>query len=291
MADEVKRKAARRSGISIRMIAYIGIVWSAVVAAVLIWQAIVYGGLFAALAEWQFRQFDRMFPVATIAMLVLVFALPFLLVVIWRLRGRRRRHGEPDAQALLERDALVTKTLKLLAIGFAVLALLVAAIGFSIRPAAERAAQVITFAGGETLAEGRIVGRGLLLTNRIGYYREHFVVAGRDLYVAPLVSAPDSRELRYFVEVSPQPASEATRQEVAGILRIRALPGGLRQLYENAGYEVKQPVYMIFATSRSASWPYFSAAADLALLALLLGLCWLAMRRHVRQLRERNGTS
>lgn len=284
MTEGARKETARRSGLSIRMIAYSGIAWAAIVAAVLIWQAYIYQGMFALIAEWQFRNFDRMFPVATIFLLVFLLALPFILTVVWRLRRRRRRFGEPDVGALLLRDELLANLLKYSMVFFAVLALVVAVIGLSVRPLADRSPQRISFANDAAVSDGRIAGSGQLLTDRIGYYRERFVVTGRDLHVAPLVNGPTSRDLRYFVEVPQGSTDEASRQQVSGILRIRALPGGLRQLYENAGYDVRQPVYMIFASSRSASWPYFSAAADFGLLALLLGLSWLIIqigRAHV----------
>lgn len=284
--SEAVSVARPRERVSVRMITYIGMLVSTVVAAVMVYQAYTYQRLFAWLAEWQFRYFDHMYPFATIALVTGLVALPFIILIVARLRRRRRLFGRPDRTILLRRDSLVATGLKYSAAVFAVGAVVLVILGFLITPIGDKPAVQLSLSSAAAPTRGLIAADGTLLTDRIGLYRERFVITGRDLYVAPLVPAGDDTEIRYFVQVPQREAGEPERRKISGILRPDAMPGGLRRLYENAGYTVGSPTYVIFDDARSSRWPFLSAASDLALLAFLLATCWLIMRRHLKQLRE-----
>lgn len=271
--------------ISVRMLVYIALAWGVLVCAVLAWQAYTYRGVFAAMAEWQFRAWDRMFPVATIGLTTLLLQLPFLLIILFRLRARRRKRGPIRLKTVIARESLGVRILGILA-GLALLiAGILVVLGLTASGVAEKPAGLTSLANTSRGSGDFVRTRGLVRMDRIGYYRERFVFVGRDLWVAPVTSGDDDREISVFVEVTPRTkASEPEAREVEGIVRPAAVPGGLRRLYEYEGYAVSPDAHVIFSSRASAQWPYFSAAGDIAigaLLALLLacGLLW-----HVRRL-------
>lgn len=272
-------------------------------AAVLAWQAYAYSGLFSLLAEWQFRTFDRMFPIATIALVVFVLSLPFIILIGVRL-WRRRKAGEPIIRKRLRiSDIVVQKTFAALTISAAIVSLVLAVLGLRIGGTgdSEKASGVLEVSDVAIADGSRVRARAWTLTNRVGFYIERFVVTGRELYVVPLASGLEDAGIQVFLEV-PRPPSlgeqgwieegriaperRPERREVTGVVRRAALPGGLERLYQNAGYRIEHPTYVIFKDTPSARWPFFSAAADIAILALLLGICWAAMTWHVRKLKS-----
>lgn len=284
--SEAATAARPRERVSVRTIAYIGMAVATVVAAVMVYQAYTYQRLFAWLAEWQFRYLDHMYPFATIALITGLVSLPFVILIVARLRRRRRLFGRPDRAILLRRDTLVAIGLKYSAAAFAVGAVVLMILGFMITPIGDKPAVQLSLNSPAAPTRGLIAAEGTLLTDRIGLYRERFVITGRDLYVAPLVPTGSDTAIRYFVQVPQRDAGEPERRKISGILRPDAMPGGLRRLYENAGYTIGSPIYVIFDDARSSRWPFLSAASDLGLLAFLLAACWLIMRRHLKQLRE-----
>ena len=284
--SEAETVARPRERVSVRTIAYIGMAAATVVAAVMVYQAYTYQRLFAWLAEWQFRHLDHMYPFATIALITGLVSLPFVILIVVRLRRRRRLFGRPNRAILLRRDSLVATGLMYSAAVFAVGAVVLLILGFLITPIGDKPAVQLSLNNPAAPTRGLIATDGTLLTDRVGLYRERFVITGRDLYVAPLVPTDRDTAIRYFVQVPQRDAGEPERRKISGILRPDAMPGGLRRLYENAGYTIGSPTYVIFDDARSSRWPFLSAASDLALLAFLLAACWLIMRRHLKQLRE-----
>lgn len=259
--------------------------------------------MFSLLAEWQFRTFDRMFPIATIALVVFLLSLPFIILIAVRL-WRRRKTGEPLIRRSLRiSDIVVLKTFAGLTIFAAIVSLVLAVLGLRIGGTgdSDRPSGVLEVSGVAVADGTRVRARAWTLTNRVGFYIERFVVTGRELYVVPLTSDVDDTGVQVFLEV-PRPPSlgeqgwidqdriaperRPERREVTGVVRRAALPGGLERLYRNAGYRIEHPTYVIFEDAASARWPYLSAAADIAILTILLGLCWLAMRWHVHKLKS-----
>jgi hypothetical protein len=286
-------RSAEKDGskISVRSLVILAIAWGIVVCGFLVWQAFMYQGIFAALAEWQFRTWDRMFPVATIALLTLLLELPLLIAIALKLHRRRRSYGKAKAGPLSVLDKQTARLFALLAGLSLVLALGLALMGLTIGAFGDKPSATLALDGDGIQTGGIVRTRGLVRTDRIGYYRERFVVTGRDLWVAPIMLSETDRTIRAFAEVRPaREASEAQIMEISGVARRAALPGGLRRLYEYEGYTVAQPAYVIFSSRASARWPFFSAAADLAIAALLFLLTFAAFRAHARRM-ERKGAS
>lgn len=284
--NEHQDQAHSRSRIRIRTIGYVGLAVATVVALILTWQSFIYRGLFAALAEWQFRNWDRMWPFATIATLTGLVLLPFVLLVAWRLRRRRRLLGRADRLTVVARDTLIASVLKILAIVFGIIAAILVVYAFSIGTLADKPVANLSLEESATPEAGLVNARGTVMTDRVGYYRERLVFFGRDLYVAPLANSGTDNSIRFFVEIPQQDLERPERREFEGFLRRSAVPGGLERLYQNAGYEISRPTYIIFQDLSSARWPFFSAAGDLGLIALLLAICWLVLRRHIGKIKD-----
>lgn len=267
-------------------ISKVAIAWATVVAAVLAWQAYRYEGLFALLAEWQFRHWDRMFPVASIATVTLLLSLPFIIIIGAKMRRRRRLYGRLDSRSVVSRDGRIAKWLAAIAGALALAAFVLTIIGLSIGGVAEKSAYSFSLSDPPPEGSARVRASGWLQTGLTGYYRESLVLAKRDLYVAPLVGDEASKKLKFFVQVPPsrERTSFSDKARVEGVMRKASLPGGLEELYENEGYVVDHPTYVIFKNAASARWPFLSAAADLAILALLAALCWALFRLHLRRI-------
>ncbi len=274
-----------RQKVAIRTLAIIAITWGALVAAILSWQAFTYTGLFAALAEWQFRTFDRMYPIATIALVVFVLQLPILALIVLRLRSRRRKYGPANLHVTISRTQASIRLLAGLGITALVMAIVLAVIGAVSGSQSDKPIGSIDLSQNASKTAEFVNARGLVRYDRVGYYREGFVVVGRDLWLAPLMTSDEDRKIRYFIQVPrTDQAREAERKTVSGIVRRAAVPGGLRRLYEYEGYSIAEPAYVLFESRASARWPFFSAAADLALLALLTLVAFAALRLHLRRL-------
>lgn len=285
MEDSPIESAETKKRYPVKGLVITTIVWAVLVAAILSWQAYDYSGVFGILAEWQFAQWDRMWPLATIALITFLLALPLLLLIGWRLRRRRNRYGSPGRSAVIRRDSRIAKGI-LWATGVAAVgAGLLALIGFAISGVSDKAA--INLALDDTPPEGAkwVKMRGTVRYDRIGYYSERFVLIGRDLYVAPLTTGKEDNEIQYFVEIDPRESGKAPATEtVEGIVRRASLPGGLEELYERENVMFEKPSFVVFRDKSSARWPFMSAAVDFLILALLFGLSFILFRIHLHRL-------
>jgi hypothetical protein len=275
---------AQRPGLRTEVIGWIGIAWGALVLAVLVWQTFAYRGIIASLAEWQFRTFDRFFPVVTVVLLTALLTLPFSIILALRIRrrSRERLHGGDDI--LLRHGSLVQRFLLVVMAGSAAVAVIVAVLGFASIGVTEREQAISIAAPPPDDFEGLATLRGDLRLDRIGYYRERFLVTGRDLWVAPVTSRGSNSAIRYFVQVEDRRPSASRNGVMRGYLRRSALPGGLERLYRYAGYRIDHPTYVLFTTPASARWPFLSAAADMLILTLIAGIFWLIERWRMRRL-------
>ena len=104
--------------------------WASLVIAVLAWQTYAYSGVIAFLAEWQFRNFDRFFPIATIALLTALLVLPFVIVLMIRLR-RMAKDAPPSRHEIIRRQTVGRRFTQVLSIGSFAAALIVVVIGVS----------------------------------------------------------------------------------------------------------------------------------------------------------------
>ncbi|GGB75464.1 hypothetical protein [Blastomonas aquatica] len=285
LADGITEVPDTEVRYSVHRISWFATAWGLLVIAVLVWQSYSYTGVFAWLAEWQFRRFDRMFPVVTIFLLTLLLILPALLLIGWRLRERRRLYGRANLGLLTRRGTFLGKWLAILSGLFFIVSVGLALFGLSVSSGDDQPVRSFSLTNPAPAAGREVQARAWVRTDRIGYYRERLIFTERDLYVAPLTVGENPSDIQVFIQVSPtKDAVAAKRRVIKGFLREAAIPGALERLYQDAGYRIKRPTYLVFQAGTSARWPFLSAAADLALIALLLGLGALLTRRHVRML-------
>jgi len=282
--------AEERSGpiVSTRMLLFLLVAWTLVVVSILAWQAYAYLGLFAAIAEWQFRQWEQMFPVATIILITFLLQIPFLILIGLRLRQRRRKFGPARTGLVVHREKLAARIVGAVSALALLAALVLAILGFTVGGVGEKASITTPINDGNAHVNQMVRTRGVVRFDRIGFYHERVLITGRDLWVAPVVSSTDDRTVRYFVEVpSDTKASPAELRDVTGIVRRSAMPGGLRKLYEYEGYSVPEPAYVVFTSRASARWPFYNASIDLVIVAIVGLLVVILLFSHSRQLTRR----
>jgi hypothetical protein len=277
------------SRIRTRTLGWVTAAWSSVVAAVLVWQTVRYNGLVGWLAEWQFRTFDRFFPVATIVLLTALLALPFAAALFARLRKAYRGGEEGLRSQLIERAALASVFFNFGIIASALIAVALFFVGLAQgsiaeKPVAVNLSQLAERGAGGPLMEGKIKLKGTVLLDRVGYYREGFLFTSRELWVAPVVTNAGSNDFTTFVQIKRTKAADPRTMEITGYLKSEGVPGGLAQLYTNSGYAVTGKPNLIYSDLRSVRWPYWSAAGDFAVLLLLLSVAAIFHNRYRRKL-------
>lgn len=277
------------SRIRTRTLGWVTAAWMGLVAAVLVWQTVRYNGIVGWLAEWQFRTFDRFFPVATVVLLTALLSLPFAVLIFVRLRKSYRAGPASSSRHLLDKTAIASVFFKFGILASAGIAVVLFFVGLAQGSLADKPVVVNldTLAAGSPTqkgAEGRIRLRATVLLDRVGYYREGFLFTSRELWVAPLVSDPETKAFTTFVQVNRTKAEDPRQVEIVGYLKPESIPGGLAQLYRNAGYRVSEKPNLIYADLRSVRWPYWSAAADFAVLLLILSLAALFHNNYRKRL-------
>ena len=259
-------------------------VWALIVTSVLVWQTVEYRGIVAWLAEWQFRTFERFFPVATITILLFLLVLPFAILIGARLRRSTKRDLYSNREKASHRATLFALFLNAAMLVCGASAMVLFTIGLTQGNIAEKPRQVEFSALAAAETEGPVRLKGTVLLNRLGFYREGFVVTSRELWVAPLVADEGSRQIEVFVQVARGDAGTPSTDAFEGYLKRRSVPGGLVQLYQNAGYDVAERPHIIFADAAAARWPYWSAASDLVILLVLLAIVAVFHKRYRKKL-------
>lgn len=265
-------------------IGWIATAWTVIVVAFLVWQTINYRGIVAILAEWQFATFDRFFPIATIAILLFLLTLPFTILIALRLRRTSRSRREAKIERSLYRAGLFNRFLAICVIASVAIAGVLTVLGLSVGGFSNKARTVAIADPNTPRTGGPAILNGTVLYDRMGFYREGFVITSRELWVAPIVRTIDSEQIAFFVETQHAKAGQPRAGSFEGVLRRRAMPGGLATLYRNSGYSVPRETYVLFSSQASAQWPYLSASADFFLMALFFGIVLLLHRRHIRKL-------
>jgi len=262
----------------------ITLAWATFLVAIMAFQTYTYTGVIAILAEWQFRSFDRFFPVATISLLAGLLVLPLAIILLLRLREYASGPAVGQGEAL--RRANVGQNFHKIVIGLTSGgAIVLFGIGMMSVGINEKAYRLSVSSAPPIKAAGFATLEATVRYDRLGFYEDRFFLVGRDLWLAPAV-ANDSSSIRYLVQVPPQKARASLREIRSGYLRPRALPGGLKRLYENAGYTFSEPTYVLFRSKWDVRWPWFSAAGQLALLAMVSSVFWLLGRRQIKELKR-----
>lgn len=282
----------RKAYLNARTVPRLLLAWSILVAAILLWQSLKYRGLASAAAEWQFERFGHYFPLLTLLLLVASLGFPIFYLLFRRPRIRTRtRDGATDEATLVQAHATVFRNrLAWLSAGFAVAALfpLLLALG---QPRAGDRFNPVSVANPAPPAEGATALTGSIRFDRASTLDGDMLLLRRQLRFAPVQPANGApSRIRYFVELregETQAAPGASRQ---GILERGGLPGEVATLYRDAGYDIAEPHYVLFASAVSMRWPFLALAAQLGLLALLTAIAATVQGWRLRKMRRQPET-
>lgn len=253
----------------------------------LVVQLIVYRGLMAWLIEWQFAKFDISFPIVTLVGLVLLLTGPITLVLLVRMWKARSNPRLKTPEAVLKRSLTMCRFLGLLAGVLALCAIVVALFALTIGGVRDKAIPVSLSSLREgTDTQGLVRIGGTLQLDRIGFFEDRLLHSGRYLWVAPVTGSGTGNAINLFVEIDERAAGPSERRDLQGVLRKAGVPGELRRLYENAGYKVDQPTYLLFKSVRSARAPYFGAGIDLLISSLVFLIFCAFLEQRTRRLRK-----
>lgn len=286
-----QRRHARRRPVGRRTIATrLLMLWVLAVSLYFLWEADHYTGLYAFLAEWQFEQLSHYFPILTFAMLVIGFGSP----AAWLLKARRRadRVDLPDRYGL---DAAVSTSMNFRRALFAFAGGLTGAAIVTLlwtltlpRIAPPRAVVSIGSVQAKAPPLGPVTLRGRIIFTRTAVFAQNLLITTRGVRFAPIVAPdPQNQQLRYFVELLPREFGNpnvARLDNRTGVLLRNHLPGSILRLYRYAGYDVEPPVYILYVSDKTLRWPYYVAAVQLLIAALITALAALVQHRHVRDI-------
>lgn len=245
------------------------------------WQSSTYSGIVALLAEWQFTAFGVYRPLLTLCLLVagLVLLPP---LCAWLLRSGARRRGRDRSNSLHGairsaerfRNVLLLASLCCLVACGVVLALARAL------PTDSGNVQHLTASVSTPAAptEGLSRVSGTILYDKTVEFEENLWFIRYKMHFAPIVDhGAGDRAVRYFIELpsgeKAAPAPALAAHEGRGILKRQGLPGELVRLYQNAGYSVASPNYVLFRSPEIMRWPYYAWAWAFGTAAVLIGFC------------------
>lgn len=279
---------------SSRFISRLGIitaVWAAFVALILSVQAIKYNGLFENIAEWQFANFEKLFPVSTILILSILFSLP-LLVFLWLKTRRHRKHyGIPDLTTRIKREVFKNRMLLTSTSLLALITLVVFVLALRTGTAKSKTLQQLNFSSNTSEMEGPVQTQALIMYNRMAFYSQDTFFTDKDLLLAPVLNDESDKLLKYFIVLpSKTEGAPAERGLVEGYVQEDNLPGGLKKLFTNSGYSLDKTTYIIYPDARSALKPRYGTTESLLRLTLLflLGtvIQWLYLRKLQNEFKE-----
>jgi len=277
-----------------RITGWITALWLGAVAALFGWQASTYRGFVEVLAEWQYAHLDHYYPGITFVLLCLFFSIPLLvvIVVLWR-RWKRHEAENADPRTVvlgfsrrLQRLCAVTAILAAaIAFGSLMVALLLPGDG---GPA--RVVDVGALRPDAVVPEGRATLRGSADLDTIVRFDEQALLMHRRLYFAPLTSRSNAggEPAHFFVEVREMAHLKSPFVPVmSGVLARDALPGDVRNLYRGARFQLADRPWLLYRSAAQLRWRYYMIAAQLGVVAILLGLAARLEARRRRRLEKR----
>jgi len=293
-------RASRQLNLAVRFLGF----WIALVSLFFLFQALDYRGIIARLAELQFLHFDRYWPTLTFVAVTALFSSP-LILACWLLRVRQR-HSEQFGPARIDDGRIVRGRLARvqgLFAGISAGSLLAAIIVLVMRlqlPSDEGSPRSILLGSPDAIApvEGRAVITGSVDLSETSQFNESVLLVKRTLYFAPVrpTGADPKEPLRYFVEVRRNDLRPGYHEidfperdrlvhvwrfelpeqvftpYMQGVLRRRALPGEIANMYRYTGYLVDSDNYVLFSSGDRLNWRYYVLAAQFALSALIAGI-------------------
>jgi hypothetical protein len=263
-------------------------IWVVIVALYFLWEAASYNGLFARAAEWQLAHLGEYLPTLTFGLLVLLFGSPALLLF----RRRKRAADEAPAPA----TAVVTVGARFMRFLFWIAGALAAAALASLLwtltlPSSSGVPRdiVLGTASDRAPSEGPARITGAIVYKRTAAFTQGLLVMRRGARYAPVFPPVEhDNVIRYFIELAPQDHVQPRMADAVvtrtGTLVRDNLPGAVVRLFRYVGYRVATPHYVLYASPLTMRWPYYVAAIEFALGALLFLIVGLFQRRHVRRL-------
>ena len=263
------------------------IIWMALVALFLLWQATTYQGIMSFVGEWQFNAVGRHYATFNYVFLVFLLCLPGYLLFLRP--GRRPGTERPEASLFRSARAFLRT---LIGISAALGASVLFALGLMLRlPSQQGPVRRVDAAQPNAVPpeEGPTILSGQIIYERTAGFDEDLLFAKRSFRFAPVVgSRQGSNEIRYFVQLPPADEhGQVSDTPMVGVLKRNGLPGEVLRLFRYAGYQVDDPNYVLFIEPSAMRWPYIATIVQFVVGALLaLGVA-LLQRRRVRQIDRR----
>ena len=263
--------------------------WASIVLAVFVWQSVTYFGLVERAGEWQFHDVGSYYPAVTAILLIILFGVPLFYIFTNR---ANREVPAPDNRRLPAKRFLSVLIGGALVLGVA--AVLTALVPM-IRDMGDKHPAVRVAVGTPPAQEpgsGPATVAGRFRLDRTAIERSWLFGHEQSTRYIPVQSGNEKPGLvQYFVQASVAGVAPA-QMEMSGTLRKNALPGHIVRLYENAGFTVIKPHYVLYTSKAAERAPYLLLAAQLGLGALVFGLAALFQRWRLRKLSSghRTGT-
>jgi hypothetical protein len=268
----------------------------------LFFQTLRYTSFFRRFGEWQFADLDIYFPGLTVVMALLAGAIvPALGLLIWRLNRRRlnRIREVPEATVESSPELLLAQTIASTATGIRCAYSIAAAasVAFLVCALTPIARNAVALDLVESASDGRralpiapVMGK--VDVRRIALLRQGVGFLRNDVFIAPIIAAPrgEGRKQRYFAEIAPEDVDACRRSgDVAlrGSLRPSVFPPQLVALYRSRGVDVAADAVVLFNSRWSRDWPYYIAAIQFSVLAVLAFLLAMLLRWRRRIVQDR----
>lgn len=286
MPDEAQvQQPARRRKWATPMVLISGLL----LASFVVYQAFAYRGFISSLAEWQFGRIDTYYPMATLLVLLAIFALVVWLVV--SIDRRRQRTTPPEQERVFRNGQRLAGGLNAIAVMLGVASVLTLALMLFSVPSAG-APFAVTVGSAVPTPDGTAADlRGLVRYDRLSRLRQNVLLFGRTNYYAPvepLSGAAPGDGVAYFVERTDAAAGPPRVETNRGLLRTGALPGEIAHMYRNAGIAISPEASLLQPSGAHARWPFLVLALQFALLAIIFAAFAYYERRRLKRTIERS---
>lgn len=267
------------------------------IAVVLAVQTITYDGLIFRLAEWQFSFFDRYFPPLTIALLVGIAAIIWLVLRRTRAKAEARRRSAANSDVIAAEAAqpaieLAKITRAHRVVGVITLVLAAATVGTGIHylqlPGPTRQVTTIDLTGRTPtlLREGSVRVTGIRPLGPVARFSNDILLSRQNIFLLPVGRTrleDGSEAANLFVQVN---GSDRARLPgtMSGLLRTSALPHEVAVMYRNADFPVAANSAVVFASENIANHGTLMTLLQLAVLTLIGGVFTLFTRRRQQRI-------
>lgn len=265
------------------------VAWAVLVSFYFLWELSGFRGIFALACEAQDAAFGRSFPVATVLVLVLLFASPAFLLL---------RRPSTDTEAAIPQQAALasanrfarTLTGAAIIFGAAAIALILYAVVLGFGGNASPDGRIID-ASSETAENGPGTVRGDVRFSIGATYSVDTLFSRQEVRIVPIMPAGDrSKHLRYFAEYAPGDVSDTARDQPngqrAGRIIAGSVPAPVLAMYRKGGYEIASPAYLVGRSHSIGAAPFWSLAFVMIVGMVVALVLRRVQRAHIRKLPE-----